>query len=65
MSHQKIMVKTVTNNQLNIMAQIRKAKIKATGQIVEVYRLTSGGYGNYHDGGKTIYQESELEFVNE
>lgn len=43
--------------------KIRKAKIRKTGEVVSVYALKSGGYGNYQDGGKTVYQKSELEFL--
>ena len=40
----------------------RKAKVKATGQIIEVYRLTAGGWCNYADC-KTTYQDHEIEFI--
>ena len=41
----------------------RKAKVKATGQTVEVYKLDKGGWCNYADC-KTEYKTEELEFIN-
>lgn len=43
--------------------EIREAIVKATGEKVKVYRLETGGWGNYQDGGKTIYQDHELTFL--
>lgn len=45
--------------------KVRKAKVVKTGETVKVYALKSGGYGNYEDGGKTIYQQAELEFLKD
>ena len=45
------------------MNKTRKAKVKATGQIVEVYRLHRGGWCNYADC-KTEYKEEDLQFLD-
>lgn len=44
------------------MNKTKKAKVKATGELVEVYRLNRGGWCNYADC-KTEYEDDELEFV--
>jgi hypothetical protein len=41
----------------------RKAKVKATGQVVEVYRLQRGGWCNLADC-KTEYKEEDLQFID-
>lgn len=38
------------------------ATVKATGVKIKVYKLKSGGWANYEDGGKTVYQDHELIF---
>lgn len=45
------------------MNKTRKAKVKATGQIVEVYRLQRGGCCNYADC-KRQYKEEDLQFLD-
>lgn len=45
------------------MATTKKAKVKATGQLVEVYKLTRGTWCNSNDC-KTEYKDNELEFLN-
>jgi len=45
------------------MTKAKKAKVKATGLIVEVYKLQRGGWCNSVDC-KTEYKEEELEFIN-
>jgi len=45
------------------MNTIRKAKVKATGQTVEVYYLQKGGWCNYADC-KTEYKEEDLQFLD-
>lgn len=45
------------------MYKTRKAKVKATGQIVEVYRLLRGGWCNNADC-KTEYKEEDLQFLD-
>lgn len=37
-----------------------EAIVKSTGQKVKVYKLHSGGYGLYEDGGKTTYTKEQL-----
>ena len=39
-----------------------KAKIKATGATIVVYKLNNGKWCNYEDC-NTTYDESELEFI--
>lgn len=40
---------------------ILTATVKATGQKVQVYKLTKGGYANYIDP-KISYKDDELQF---
>lgn len=44
------------------MAETKKAKIKSTGVVIEVYKLVNGNWCNYSDC-KTQYSESELQFI--
>lgn len=39
-----------------------EAIVKATGRQVKVYKLKSGGWALYDDGGKTTFQDHELKF---
>jgi len=41
-----------------------KAKVKATGKEIDVYKLRRGGYCDSSDC-KTEYQENELEFLKD
>lgn len=43
--------------------KIQEVKIKATGQTVKVFKLKTGGWGNYQDGGKTTYTDKEIIFI--
>ncbi len=42
--------------------KVLKAKVKATGLSVEVYKLANGGWCNFANY-STIYSDSELEFI--
>jgi hypothetical protein len=45
------------------MQDTRKAKVKSTGEVIEVYKLANGNYCDYSDC-KTTYKVNELEFLN-
>lgn len=45
---------------LTMDENIITATVKATGRVVKVYRLKTGGWGLYEDGGKTTFKDSEL-----
>lgn len=42
--------------------EVKKAKVKATGKMIEVYRRTAGGWVDYPSCSK-IYQNDELIFI--
>ena len=42
---------------------MKKSKVKTSEKIIEVYQLRTGKWCDYADC-KTIYNESELEFIN-
>lgn len=44
------------------MKTTRTAKVKATGQTIEVYPLQRGGWCNFADC-KTEYKEQDLQFL--
>lgn len=43
--------------------KLKKAKVKSTGNIVEVYKLNSGLWCNYADC-TTTYKSEDLDFLN-
>lgn len=45
------------------MNKTRKAKVKATGKIIEVYRLQRGNWCDYADC-TTEYKEEDLQFID-
>lgn len=42
--------------------KIMVATIKSTGVTVQVYKLNSGGWALYSDGGKTTFTDDQLKF---
>lgn len=45
------------------MNRIIEVIIIATGQKVKVYKLKSGGWALYEDGGKTIFQDNQIKMA--